>query len=127
MLLSKSQLWLPMIPVMASPIGMLLTLSGFGSQSWVPMLLLVAFTIGILLTLISFPIVIISSQSCSKNQWQKLRLQKMSTTYFIWKYKARVLVQFFMLQLIFLEYIPNINMFFYITGHWNTFDSKWLW
>ena len=127
MLLSKSQLWLPMIPVITTGIGMLLTLSGFGSQSWVPMLLLVAFTIGILLTLISFPIVIISSQSCSKNQWQKLRLQKMSTTYFIWKYKARVLVQFFMLQLIFLEYIPNINMFFYITGHWNTFDSKWLW
>ena len=127
MLLSKSQLWLPMIPVITTGIGMLLTLSGFGSQAWVPMLLLVAFTIGILLTLISFPIVIISSQSCSKNQWQKLRLQKMSTTCFIWKYKARVLVQFFMLQLIFLEYIPNINMFFYIPDHWNTFDSKWLW
>ena len=70
---SSSQSWVPMIPLLSSIVGILMTYTGFCGQSWIPILTVMASDIGIILTL-SHPLV--STQYFSKSlQWKKRKCQ----------------------------------------------------
>ena len=119
----KSQLWkignskvwlhlLPILTVVTFGIGMFLILIGFGTKSWIPMSML-TFGIGILLALIGSATKSLkktSIQSRGKNQWQKIRPQKLSTTCFIWKNKTRVGTCSFLCNFFFKVHTKHISV-----------------